>query len=242
MKFRNIGIKYYSPDQGAEAGGGGGGQQQGDQGQQQQQQQGQQQSQQQQGQAPQIDYDQLAAAMVKAQQSQQQQQGKEFSYEDHVKGDTDKAKAEQQQAQIESAVKFNSSFVDVLAKNAAMFPERTKKLMAQDFKNEVEKAEAIKKYAAKDFFSDEKNMALLSEANQVLVKAKLTAEHQEIAMTGAEAWGLVENALHIAAVKEDARKQSGMYQSGNEQDPPENVKKFLERAYNKDVHELPTKQ
>lgn len=183
-----------------------------------------------------IDYDKLAAAIAKANGQQQQTKPKD-DYQEHLNSEKQKEEQKANQAKIEGAVKFNSSFADVLTKNKGMFPERTANLLTRQFESETDKADTLQKFAARDFFSMKGNLELLSPAERLQVEQKLTNEHGDISMTSGEAWQMVERALYISEMKQDADKRNNAY-GKNEKEMPENIQKFHERIYPKGVVSL----
>lgn len=152
-------------------------------------------------------------------------------YQDHVNSQQQKKEAKAQQQSIESAIKFNSEFTATLSKYGKSFPEHTINLLSKTYDSETEKADEIQKFAAKDFFLKAGNIELLPAAQQLEVKARLIAEHSDINMKGAEAWQMVETALHVLNQQQDRDKLNGLY--GESSEVPANIKAFADRIYPK---------
>jgi hypothetical protein len=161
------------------------------------------------------------------------------AYDEHVNSQQEKKNQKEQQKAIEGAIKFNSEFTNTLSKYGKSFPEHTINLLSKTYDSETDKAEEIQKFAAKDFFLKAGNIELLPAAQQLEVKARLIAEHSDINMKGAEAWQMVETALHVLNQQQDKAKINGLY--GESSEVPENIKAFTDRIYPKGTVELPTK-
>lgn len=153
------------------------------------------------------------------------------AYQDHVNSNKSKQDEKAQRQEIERAIKFNSEFSNTLSKYGKSFPEHTINLLSKNYESETEKADEIQKFAAKDFFLKQGNIDLLPQAQQLEVKARLIAEHSDITMKGAEAWQMVETALHVLNQKQDRDKLNGLY--GEQTEVPASIKAFADRIYPK---------
>lgn len=185
--------------------------------------------------APQMSMEQITSAL---QTLLDQGQPKPSEYQSHLKNDEAEQDKKAQIKKTESAVKFNATFADKLAKNAKLFPERTKSLISGSYETETEKADKIQKFAARDFFSKPENMELLSPSQRLIVEQKLTGEHSDISLSGEEAWSLVENALYMHETKIDHLKQRGMYGEVQQGEAPPNIKAYHDKMYSKGTMEL----
>lgn len=187
MLFRNMARKYYSAanGEGGEGGGQGGGEQQ--------------QQQHQTQQPPAIDYDKLAAAMVKAQKGADQQQQQEESAFDRIKREQQaKDKTTNDEARIRSDVAFDLSFNKLVDDNAAAFglsSEAIRKGVGSGLDGSKQ-VEQLKVTAAKAFLSIEANLALLSPADKAYYESAIKGRH-DAAVDADKAWQVVERTLHI---------------------------------------------
>ena len=116
--------------------------------------------------------------------------------------------------------------------NKAFFPENTSTLLTKAFNNETEKADSIRLFAAKDFFSNPKHIELLPE-NQRALANQLISNHSDGSFNPAQAWEMVTTAVYIANKQADADKTRNFYGKPNAGDliSPDSHKAFSDRIY-----------
>lgn len=184
---------------------------------------GQGQEQQQQSQAPTIDYDALAAAIVKAQKPADQD--KEKSRLDKLREEDDKKKAEQDRIhEIENEVRFRDNFDKfvndhnkVLGRSAQEFRVAVGDLQGK------EKDEALKALVAKQALSNPELKKFILDKDKAQVEKILASN--ETAINGSKAWVIMQDALSVMNKVGVTDVQRGL---GGQQDAP-NITAFAEK-------------
>lgn len=146
-------------------------------------------------------------------------------YKDHLTEEQKRKQEKEKLKNLESVIKFNGSFPELLKKYEKLFPERTKSLIDRPFESEQEKAELIKKYAAKDFFSIKENLDLVPSDQKEFVKSSIVDDF-EVRIEADKAWSFVESAIHANNLREDAGKR---YALGGELSNDADIEKISEQ-------------
>ncbi len=96
--------------------------------------------------------------------------------------------------------KFNDSFDKFLRDNSSLFSGKASGLRGvvegMNIADPIESTRLLQASAAKDFFSQKKNIEILSPADRQAVSATILNHHFENQIDGAKAWELVEKAVH----------------------------------------------
>lgn len=103
-------------------------------------------------------------------------------------------------AQVEkhaNAIVFDKDFDSFIESNAGMFSFTADKLREGVVSLEgLEKSQALKQLAAKDFFAKESNLSLLQDAEKSYVKDHIVGKSDRT-IDADKAWSLIESALHV---------------------------------------------
>lgn len=148
----------------------------------------------------------------------------------------EKAKLEKAEAQkkYDAAYSFVKDSKDIIEKNKELFKPSTLELYNKDLGSVEERANKLQLFAARDFFSDEKNLNQLIPADIDLVKRDLLDEHGQVKMSGQKAWHFVEYALHIIEkdnAKDNLKKFIGGGGGNGEQSAQTEVlSRFIDRV------------
>lgn len=163
--------------------------------------------------APELDYDKLAAAIVKQQQANTGGEKDEGDiYSKTKQRQEEQAKQREQVDKIRAIVEFDKSFDGVLTDNKTLF-SMTPKEIREGAKNlqDEELVEALKRTAAKDFFSKEENLKNLDDAEQRYAKEEIVRVTEKY-IDADKAWSLVEKSLLI---NKRIQQHAGFKQAGS---------------------------
>lgn len=161
---------------------------------------------------PEIDYDKLAAAMVKAQQAPPPKD-KDESVHDKIQAKQKQEQEEQAKvAELRAIIEFDKSFDSVLDDNKSMFSMSAKEIRdgAKNLENQ-ELVDTLKRTAAKNFFSKEENAKYLDDKEQQYVKDEVVRVTEKY-IDAEKAWSLLEKTLLI---NKRIQQHAGYKQSGD---------------------------
>lgn len=152
-------------------------------------------------------------------------------YSDHENQRKQQQQKDDEMKNLTKAIKFNQDAANVITENKSLFQSNTIALLDKKYDSEQERAEQVQKFSARDFFTNEANLTHLKESDRDEIKRTLLDSHNDISMTGARAWSLVEDALHIMKLKNDNDRMKNF--GGGNTEQSEALKAFDERIYAK---------
>lgn len=141
---------------------------------------------------------------------------------------------------VQKAVKFDTSFDDLVAKNKEYFPESVKTIRG-DVKtdDEVEKASLIAATAAKEYFLIPQNLESLSPADRQRVESEILNVRFVEQIDGLAVWGLVEQSLYGHELANKHKNANNfMDKNGTGQTGYKNVDTFLKNLFPEKVVSL----
>lgn len=122
------------------------------------------------------------------------------------------------QEKLERAVVFDHSFDGFIKDNAQYFPSSVKTIR-QDTEgagDSIQRAELMQATAAKEFFSDERNLKILDENDQKYVKSSILEKRYEKDIDGQKAWDIVGRSVYMQNLKSNNDQRRSSTGAGND--------------------------
>lgn len=170
-------------------------------------------------------------AILSLMKGNQENQPPKDDYSSHENQRKEQQQKDNEMKSLTKAIKFNQDAANVITSNKSLFQSNTIALLDKEHDSEIERAEYVQKFAARDFFTNSDNLIHLKESDREEIKRNLLDAHNDIKMKGSRAWSLVEDALHIMNLKKDDQRMKNFGGGDNEQS--EALKAFDERIYAK---------
>jgi len=135
------------------------------------------------------------------------------------------------ESEIRDNVLFESGFDTFMEKNKGLFSATSQSIKeAAQGLSGSELTHTLRCTAAKDFFANDENLKLLSDADQEFIKSAVIGKHDNN-IDSKKAWRYIESALHIS----NRLKQHGSFRNGSNNadgaDTP-NVTAYLDKCKN----------
>lgn len=148
-------------------------------------------------------------------------------------------KRHQDQAVVQNAAIFNSSFDDYIEKNKDLFPETVKTVRADVKETDlVKKSNLIAATAAKEFFSIQSNIDVLDSASKAKVQEDILNKRYESDIDGLAAWALVERSVFGSELSNKNKKTHDFSGGGKGKTGLKNLDNYVENFYPKHVRAI----
>lgn len=186
--------------------------------------------------APGIDYDKLAQAMLKAQGNQPPKKDDEdtrSSFQKQKDSEKEDRKKDEDVNVIREQVRFDQEFDRVIDDNKRLFNDLNTSRVREDAKaEELDGADLVnflQANAAQAFFSSKDNLALLNDSDQRYVESSVLGKRERV-VEGSKAWSILQSAMHIAKRLKHTNHTRGAGKDGNGQSTTPKLDSFIEKA------------